>query len=228
MRIGKVGFLRLAAREASDADGIAKAETLQQFGVVIDLAAVPEPRVQKQAVAPGRLILRGRTQAVGAAVGRAERRIALAEIGGLAVNLPAVGFGIGEGPDMTVRDSGRVTELTVEPDADRLKIHRRGVLRSRRELNGRLVEPVIEIFEPGAPVRRKGVFEACAGSPPETHVKRLLLIARRQNVEIAFAGEGKAAAGKSEPRAYCIADPSARRSDKVPLMRDVGARTRER
>jgi hypothetical protein len=58
MRIGEVRFLGFAVRKAGDPDRIVEAKTLKQFGVVVDLAAVPQPRIQKQAVAPGRLILR--------------------------------------------------------------------------------------------------------------------------------------------------------------------------
>ena len=58
MRVGEVGLLRLAIRKAGDADGVAQSKTLQQFGIIVDLAALPEPGVEKQAVAPGRLRLR--------------------------------------------------------------------------------------------------------------------------------------------------------------------------
>ena len=96
VRIGEVGFLRFAARKAGGADGVVQAESLQQFRIEIDLAALPEPCVQEQAVAPGRLCLRRRRKTVGAGVGRAERRIALRQISRLAVDFPAVGFRIGQ------------------------------------------------------------------------------------------------------------------------------------
>ena len=95
MRIGEVGFLRFAAGKARCADRVVQAEALQQFGIVIDLAAFPEPCVEIEAVAPGRLCLARRRKTVRAGVGRTEARIALGQIGGLAVNFPAVGFGIG-------------------------------------------------------------------------------------------------------------------------------------
>src|SRR6185436_14866632 len=92
------------------------------FGVVVDLAAFPEPCVQIKAVAPGGLCLPCRRQAVGAGIGRAECRIALTQIGALAVDLPAVGFGIGQ---VGLRDAAvrpRPVDLAVEADTDLLEI----------------------------------------------------------------------------------------------------------
>jgi hypothetical protein len=60
MREGEVRFLRLAAGKSSGTDRIVQSKSLQQFGIVIDLAALPEPDVQVQTVAPGRLNLRRR------------------------------------------------------------------------------------------------------------------------------------------------------------------------
>jgi hypothetical protein len=57
VRIGEVRLLRFAARKSGDADRIAQAKALQQFGIVVDLAAFPEPGVQIEAVAPGGLRL---------------------------------------------------------------------------------------------------------------------------------------------------------------------------
>ncbi len=94
MRVGEVGFLRLAARKSRDPDGVVQSKSLQQFGVVIDLAAFPEPRVQKQAVAPGLLKLRRRRQAVGTRIGRVKRRITLRQERGLPMDFPAIGFRI--------------------------------------------------------------------------------------------------------------------------------------
>ena len=131
MRVGEVGFLRLAARKARGADGVVQAKSLQQFGIVIDLAALPEPRVQKQAVAPGRLRLRRRRQAVGAGIGRTKRRIALRQVGGLAVDFPAIGFRIGQRGLRRQIARSRPVELAVEADAERLEIQRRRVLRAR-------------------------------------------------------------------------------------------------
>ena len=57
VRVGEVRLLRLAAGKSGETDGVAQAEPLQQFGIVIDLAAFPEPGVQIKAVAPGGLCL---------------------------------------------------------------------------------------------------------------------------------------------------------------------------
>src|SRR5262249_40037096 len=94
VRVGEIRLLRLAVCEATGARGVVQAKSLEQFRIEIDLAAFPEPRVEIEAVAPGRFRLRRRRQAVGAAIGRVECRIALRQIGGLAVNFPAVGFSV--------------------------------------------------------------------------------------------------------------------------------------
>ena len=133
VRVGEVGLLRLAIGEAAEADGVVQTKALQQFGIVIDLAAFPEPRVEIEAVAPGRLRLRRRRQAVGAAIGRAKCRIALRQIGGLAVDLPAVGFGVGDVGVRLPARRARPVDLAVEAKAQRLEIQRRGILRARRE-----------------------------------------------------------------------------------------------
>ena len=224
MRVGEVGFLRFAVREARGAHGVVQAKSLQQFGIVIDLAAFPEPGVQEQAVAPGRLRLRRRRQAVGAGIGRAERRIALRQIGGLAVDFPAVGFGIGDvGLRRPVRRSGPV-DLAVEADAQLLEIERRSVLRARGKANVGAFELAVEIFEPHAPVRRERVFHAGAGGPAEPAVDMLFLVADRGRVEKAIAGKGQPAGGVSEPGSVRVADAAARGAGIVQLVANVGVR----
>jgi len=94
MRIREVRLLRLAVGKAGEPDRVVEAEALQEFGIVIDLPAVPEPRIEIEAVAPGLLQLwRGR-QTVGTGIGRAERGMPLRQEGGLTVDFPAVGFGV--------------------------------------------------------------------------------------------------------------------------------------
>src|SRR5262245_19697687 len=95
MRVGEVRLLRLAVWKAAKADGVVEAKALQQFGIVIDPAAFPQSHIEIEAVAPGRLRLWRRRQAVGAAIGRAKGRIALRQVSGLAVDFPAIGFGVG-------------------------------------------------------------------------------------------------------------------------------------
>ena len=58
MRIGKIGFLRFAARKPARSNRVAQAETLQQLGIVVEFAALPQAHIEEQAVAPGRLGLR--------------------------------------------------------------------------------------------------------------------------------------------------------------------------
>ena len=165
MRVGEVRLLRLAAGKSGEADGVAQAKALQQFGIVVDLAAFPEPGVQIEAVAPGGLRLPRGRQAVGAGIGRAECRIALTQIGGLAVDFPAIGFGIGQVGLRCPAVRSRPIDLAVEADADLLEVERRIVLRARGEANVGAIELAVEIFEPHAPVRREGVFHAGAGGP---------------------------------------------------------------
>ena len=155
VRIGKVRLLRLAIGEAAKPDRVAEAEALQQFGIVIDLAAVPQPRIDEQAVAPGFLELACRGQAVGAGVGSTKRRISLADDGGLAMDLPAIRLWIGRiALELEIRAVCKI-ELAVEPDAQGLKFERGSVAGAVGEAHAAVLELAVEIFQPPAPMRRE-------------------------------------------------------------------------
>ncbi len=228
VRIGEVGFLRFAAWKSRDADRIAQAEALQQFGIVIEFAAVPEPRIQIEAVAPGRLRLPCWRQAVFAGVGRAERRIALRQIGGLAVDLPAVGFGIG---DIRLRCQARragPVDLAIETDAHRLEVEAGGIRRARWQHDIGPAELAVEVFEPRGPVRGEGIFEARAGGPAGTDMDDLFFFAERCRVDEALADIGETAGHISEPWAARIAEAAPHGADIVPTFLDRRARGRDR
>ena len=227
MRIGKIRFLRLAAGETGEADGVVQAKSLQQFRIVIDLAALPEPRVEKQAVAPGRLRLPRRGEAVWAGIERAEGGIALSQIGGLAVDFPAVGFRIGQ--RRLRRQAAEIgpVNLPVEAEAYRLHLHARGKFRPRIEQDVGLVEPAVEIFDPPRPMRREGIFQAGAGRPTEPDMDVLLFIAHRRCVDEAPAGISEAAGGVGKPWAGGVANAAAHGADIVPLLVEIGARGRK-
>src|SRR5207245_2179192 len=108
-------------RKSRHPDGVVQSKSLQQFGVVIDLAAFPEPRVQEQAIAPGLLKLRRRRQAVWTRIGRMKRRISLRQERRLAVDFPAIGFRIRQRCRREIARS-RPVDLAVEADAERLEI----------------------------------------------------------------------------------------------------------
>src|SRR5262249_19324822 len=148
---GEARFLRLPVRKSAGADGVIEAEALQQFGIVVDFAAVPEPRVEIEAVAPGLLQLwRGR-QAVRAAIGRMKAGIALRQEGRLAVDFPAVGLGIGQRCERLQARWVRPVDLAIEPEAQRLEIHRRSISRSGWEGHVGIAELAVEVFKPRGP-----------------------------------------------------------------------------
>src|SRR5260370_27482212 len=122
MGVWEAGLLDFAAGESRCAGRIVESKSLQECGVVVDLAALPEPCVEIEAVAPGLLKLRRRRQAVRAAIGRVECGITLRQEGRLAVDFPAVGFGIGRLDLPIVAGRARPIDLAVEPDAERLEI----------------------------------------------------------------------------------------------------------
>src|SRR3954454_11453061 len=125
MRIGEVRFLRFSVRESAGSRGIVESKSLQQFGVVIELAAVPQPRVEVQAVAPRLLRLRRGRKAVGSAIWRTKAWITLRQIGGLAVDFPTSGFRIDQRRELRRAAIGRPVDLAVEADAERLEVQRR-------------------------------------------------------------------------------------------------------
>src|SRR6185312_9508544 len=100
-------------------------------------------------------------------IGRAKRRISLRQIGGLAVDFPAVGFRICQFGLRPPAGRARPVDLAVEADTDLLEVEARIVLRARREAHVGAIELAVEIFEPHAPMRRESVFQAGAGGPAE-------------------------------------------------------------
>src|SRR5205814_76725 len=104
------------------------AETLQQLGIVIELAALPEAHAEEGGDGPGLAALAQHGQAVGPVVRRAERRIALEDEGGLAVQLP------GAGPALVAIALRLVvgdTELVVQADTEAVQVVLRIVARRR-------------------------------------------------------------------------------------------------
>jgi len=86
--IRKVRFLRLAVGEAAGAGRVVQPKALQQLGIVIELAAIPQFQAEKGAGGPGLSGLRPWREAVLAEIGRPKRRITLLDVGGLPVDLP--------------------------------------------------------------------------------------------------------------------------------------------
>jgi hypothetical protein len=68
-RIWKIRLLRFAIRKAGGARGVVQAEALQQLGIVVELAALPQPQAEKRAGGKGRSGLRPRRKAVLAEIG---------------------------------------------------------------------------------------------------------------------------------------------------------------
>src|SRR5262249_29593987 len=123
VRVWEIRLLRLAVGKPSGAGGVVQAEALQQLGIVIELAAVPEPQGEKGAHGPGISRLRPGREAVLAEVGRAEGRVALLDERGLPVNLPIIELGL-----RPVVEAGRVGRrrkgMIVEPEANKMGIER--------------------------------------------------------------------------------------------------------
>src|SRR5205807_3939587 len=85
----EVGLLRLAVGIAAGADRAGNAEALQQLGIVVELAALPQAHAEEGRRRPGLARLAVARQAVLALEGRVEGRVTLEDEGGLAVDLPA-------------------------------------------------------------------------------------------------------------------------------------------
>src|SRR5262249_15341174 len=122
-RVWEIRLLRLAVRESGGAGGVVQAEALQQLGIVVELAPVPEPQAKKGAQGPGISRLRPGREAVLAEIGRAERRVALLDERGLPVDLPIVELGF-----RCVVEAGRVgcrrKGTVVEPEANKMRLAR--------------------------------------------------------------------------------------------------------
>ena len=93
-RVGEVRLLRFAVGVAAGAHGVGDAEALQQLGIVVELAALPQAHAEEGRHRPGLAALALRREAVGPAVERVERRVALVDEGGLAVDLPGAGAAV--------------------------------------------------------------------------------------------------------------------------------------
>ena len=144
------------------------------------------------------------------------------------MDFPAVGFRIGQRGLRRPIVRCRPFDLTVEADAERLKIQGRPVLRARGEANVGPAELAVEIFELDAPVWGEGVFDAGAGGPAEPDVDVLFFVADDGRVDEALAGPGQTTGGIGQPMSVGVADAAARGADIIPLLADVGARTRKR
>src|SRR5450631_2718775 len=119
-----------------------------------------------------------------------EGRIALRQERRLAVDFPAVGFGIGWRHLRIVGGRARPIDLAVQANTERLEVQTRRVLRARREVDVGPFEPAVEIFQTDTPVRRKGIFDAAACAPTETCIENLVVIADRGRIAKTFAGPG--------------------------------------
>src|SRR4051812_24822301 len=118
MGIGKVRFLRLAVRKARGAGGVVQTEALEQLGIVVELGALPQLRAEKDAGGERLPGLRPRREAVNAEIGRAKARIALLDVGGLAVDLPVDWGWRRGGCKRALRRIPVVSELSAQADAD--------------------------------------------------------------------------------------------------------------
>ena len=218
--------MRFAARKSGDADRVAQSKSLQQFGIVIDLAALPEPGVEIEAVAPGRLRLRRRGQAVGA--GSRARGTP---------DSPAAGRSFGRGfPSDRIRDRSairlrlqvgrsRPVDLAIEADAHRLEIQRRADIASPmgsgrrrvrtgcRDIPARTLQCGAKAYSTPAPATQPGRMLICLSSLPPAGVLR-----KRS------PGPGEPAGDVGEPRPAGIADAAARGPEIIPSLLDDSER----
>src|SRR5262249_15272484 len=86
----RAGAERLAVGKARDADRAVEAEALVERGRVMERGAVPQAPAERRPEAERLAGALARGEAVVALVGRAEARVALLDVGQLAVQQPAV------------------------------------------------------------------------------------------------------------------------------------------
>src|SRR4029450_7685117 len=166
-RIREVRLLGFAVGIASRARCVGHTETLQELGVEVQLAALPESDAEIARHGPGLAARALGRQAVGAAIERGERRIALVDESGLAVDLP------GARPTVVGLLFLLVlhTELVVQTDAKLMQIILRIVTRRRRaeQVTGQ-AEVGVEVLEARRPARVEAVVEAAAHRPADADV----------------------------------------------------------
>src|SRR5262249_49385345 len=129
-RIGEVGLLRLAVGEAAGADGIGETEALQQLGIEVELATLPQAYAEERPGRPGLARLATARQAGVALERRRDRWIALDDERGLAVDLKAARTAI-PGRVLFFLRFGDVAQMVVQRDAKAMVVVRRIVARRR-------------------------------------------------------------------------------------------------
>src|SRR6202022_2206842 len=116
----RTALLRFTIRKASQPERRVQAESLRQFRIEVELAAVPQPPAEKRIRRPCLSSLAASRNAVETLIGRAHARIPLRNKRGLPVNIPIKRFRYlhPAGGGREGRRPGRAPELIVQPDLD--------------------------------------------------------------------------------------------------------------
>ena len=224
-RIRKVRLLRFAVRETARARRAVEAEALQQFGIVIDLAAVPDAHAEKYARGPRRFRLRPRRETVGAVIRRTECRIPLENVGRLTVQLPINSIRRACGLHRPPR---RIGEAIGETETRGPQIETRRISGAARRLHIARAEIRVEHFRAQRPRRGKGIFDASAGGPAEPRMRaRDIVVGVRRGHAHRMADRRRETAGDiGQPIALRATDAGAYAAETAERLGDKTARRR--
>src|SRR5207244_13201136 len=92
------------------------------------------------------------------------------------------------------------------------------MLRALWEADVGALELVVEIFQPHAPMRREGIFDAGAGGPAEPVVDDFFIAAGHRRVDIALAREGQSAGGVKQLVSGGVAEAAVRGYETCMMM----------
>src|SRR5208282_2414911 len=218
-------LLRFEVGEGGEATSGAETKALGDLRIDVDVGAVPRAKSGERGGADGVLRLAGAREAVRTFVWRAEFRIALLDVGELAVDIPGVAR---DRPSIAARLRRRAgvprAELVIEPEPQRLDVEHRLVARVRRKDTGDGSEAVVEIFDAHRPVRRYCGLGAETERPAGAGEQHCVLIAGDAGrLAEARLRPGKATGSVNQPMIERVAEATAQRRDIVDLVGNGGA-----
>jgi len=108
-----------------------------------------------------------------------------------------------------------------------MQIQTGGDLRRGGKSDVGLLEAAVEIFQPRAPMRREGIFDAGAGGPAEPDIQFFFFRTDRGRVDEALAGPCEAAGGIGQPVTPGITETAAQASRIIQLLDEFGPRRRQ-
>ena len=194
--------------------GVIEAESLIDLGIEPELGALPQLETGIQRGVDGLAPLRGAVQAVGARIGRAERRIGL--LGECRLAVQADHIRKRRQRCCGVRHRRVAVEVIIQAQTKFLQgqvgadpLSQVGVADRRVGIAGP------QIFALGGPVRRDGHFDARAGRPAESPQKgRIAAAAGDLRERELIVGPGEATRHIKQPVSGRIADAAAHRAER--------------